>query len=323
MRTMIPGRGKPWFGRVCLAGVLAICAVVASAAVGEGASPVFGFDPPEGTRYTVTATSTQQVDFSWGYKLAGQTTQENEVVIERDGTGYRATLTMTQIPALSGSPANDYVTLTRLKLEAEKGVPVIYRLDGDLNLLQVSGADRIGLRFRRAVRRDETLSEAARRVSRSMLTEEANLIGARDLWGRIFGSYLGRRTQLGSVWVTTGRVPFISGEVGDFYTAMKVMGGQMVGGISCVRVEFQSAQDPADLRAFLGPYAHELLEGKTAFAGSAKVAEAGYRLVDPATLLPYGQEVTRSLEFHLPGPGVGDVPVLIRENTTYRFDYPE
>lgn len=285
--------------------------------------PTFRFNPPEGTTYKVTENCTYQVDFGWGETLAGQYASESEVAIERQAVGYRVTTTLARIPAAQGASPNDYVTLSRLKAEAEAGILVTYELDDGLRLVRLSGDDRIGQRFRQAVRRDGSLSEGARRVSQNILTKRGNLIAARDHWERAYASYLGQRAEMGSVWVTTGRAYCMSGEVAEFYTAMKVMGGQQVGGVACLRVEFQSAQDPADLRAFLGPYAEELLEGKTAFAGTAKVSETGYRLVDPSTMLTYGQEIAEIVGFHFPGPGMADAPVLFRVKTTYEYDYSE
>jgi hypothetical protein len=38
-------------------------------------------------------------------------------------------------------------------------------------------------------------------------------------------------------------------------------------------------------------------------------------------MLPYGQELTRSVHLSLPHEDWGDVPVTIREAGTYRFDH--
>jgi hypothetical protein len=283
----------------------------------------FRFGPPEGTTYTVRQSCTTGAHFGWGQRLAGQFALESEVAIERQAAGYRVTQTLRPTTLEPGPSRNEYVTLSRLKLEAQTGIPVVWELDEDLRLLRVSGIDQIGLRFRKAVRRDKTLSDVGRSVARRMLTEEGSLSAAEDHCQRAYASYLGQRAEIGSAWVTTGRFYCMSGEVAEFYTAMKVTGEQRVGDVACVRVEFQSAQDPTELSTFLGPHAVELLDRKTAFTGSARVSESGCRLIDPATMLSYGQEVARTAEFHLPGPGMRDARVVIRESVVYEYDYPD
>ncbi len=98
-------------------------------------------------------------------------------------------------------------------------------------------------------------------------------------------------------------------------------GEQAVGGRECVRVEFKYASDPVEVRGFLGHEHESLLSGKKPFRGGARVSGRGHRIVDAATLLPYGQKIERVIETTIAVPSRGHMPVTIRQDKTYWYSY--
>ena len=310
MRTMISGRGNPWFGRVCLAGVLAICAVAASAAAGEDASPVFRFDPPDGTRYVESVDTTQVLDFGEGRTSARQSELRTQVTIEKEAAGYSATSTL-----VWGATTSALEEADNAALKALEGVPLTYHIDGEGRIASVSGIKEATDKVRAALP-----DNVAAIVSRA-LTEKAVLAAARADWDRRVLNFVGRPAGVGDAWLATEKFPLPSGEVVEFYSAMRVTKQEQVGGRDCVRVEYSYSRDPRALRGALGDSADSLLAGKEPFADTSKVSGNGYRVVDPETLLCYGEELERELKTTLPLPDGESLPVTIHQTNTYRYQY--
>ena len=310
MRTMVSGKGKPWFCRVCLAGALAICAVAASAAAGEEASSVFRFDPPDGTRYVESVDTTQVLDFGEGRTSARQSELSTQVTVEKETTGYSVTSTL-----VSGGTSSALEEADNAALKALEGVPLTYHVDGEARIESVSGIKEATDKVRAALP-----SNVAAIVAKA-LTEEAVLATARADWDRRVLNFVGRPAGVGDAWLATEKFPLPSGEVVEFYSAMRVTKQEQAGGRDCVRVEYSYSRDPRTLRGALGDSADSLLDGKEPFADTSKVSGNGYRVVDPETLLCYGEKLEREVKTTLPLPDGNGLPVTIHQTKTYRYEY--
>jgi len=310
MRTMIFGRGKSWFGRVCLAGVLAICAVAASAAAGEGASPVFRFDPPDGTSYVESVDTRQALDFGEGRTSARQSELRTQVTVAKETTGYSVTSTL-----VSGGTSSALEEADNAALKALEGVPLTYHIDGETRIASVSGIKEAMDQVRAA------LPASVAAIVAKALTDEAVLATARADWDRRVLNFAGRPAGVGDTWLATEKFPLPSGDVVEFYSAMRVTKQEQAGGRDCVRVEYSYSRDPRDLRDALGDSADSLLARKEPFAGASKVSGNGYRVVDPETLLCYGEELEREVKTILPLPDGESLPVTIQQTKTYTYEY--
>jgi len=310
MRTMISGRGKPWFGRVCLAGVLAICALAASAAAGEEASPVFRFDPPDGASYVESVDTTQVLDFGEGRTSARQSELRTQVTIGKETTGYSITSTL-----VSGGTTSALEEADNAALKALEGVPLTYHIDGEARIASVSGIRQATDKVRAA------LPDSVAAIVSKALTDEAVLATARADWDRRVLNFVGRPARVGDAWLATEKFPLPSGEVVEFYSAMRVTKREQAGGRDCVRVEYSYSRDPRTLRGALGDSADSLLAGKEPFASASKVSGSGYRVIDPETLLCYGEELEREVTTILPLPDGESLDVTIRQTKTYAYEY--
>ena len=310
MRTIVSGRVKPWFVRVCLAGVLAICAVAASAAAGEEASPVFRFEPPDGTSYVESVDTTQVLDFGEGRTSARQSELRTQVTVEKETAGYSINSTL-----VSGGTTSALEEADNAALKALEGVPLTYHIDGEARIASVSGIREATDKVRAALP-----ANVAAIVSKA-LTEEAVLATSRADWDRRVLNFIGRPAGVGDAWVATEKFPLPSGEVVEFYSAMRVAESEQVGGRDCVRVEYRYSRDPRALRGALGDSADSLLSGKEPFADTSAVSGSGYRVVDPETLLCYGEELEREVNTTLPLPDGESLDVTIHQTKAYRYQY--
>ena len=310
MRTMISGRGKPWFGRVCLAGALAICALAASAAAGEEASPVFRFHPPDGTSYVESVDTTQALDFGEGRTSARQSELRTQVTVAKETTGYSVTSTL-----VSGGTSSALEEADNAALKALEGVPLTYHIDGEARIASVSGIKEAMDKVRAA------LPASVAAIVSKALTDEAVLATARADWDRRVLNFVGRPAGVGDAWLAAEKFPLPSGEVVEFYSAMRVTKREQAGGRDCVRVEYSYSRDPRDLRGALGDSADSLLSGKEPFADTSAVSGSGYRVVDPETLLCYSEELEREVKTTLPLPDGESLDVTIHQTKAYRYQY--
>jgi hypothetical protein len=270
----------------------------------------FRFDPPDGTRYVLTSSGTQVLDFGEGRATSTQSESNTLYSFHRLADGHSVTF---GVPG--GEAEGPGAAGKQLTTEPLKGASLTYKIDDAWRLVDVSGIEEIGRRAR------ETLAPEALAMVGGVFSKETISATAQADWEREVLNYKDRSATPGSVWLATEHYPLPSGDMVEFHVALKVTGEQTVDGRNCVRVEFKYASDPVELRGFLGPEHESLLSGKKPFGGGARVSGRGHRIVDPATLLPYGQKVERVIETTIEVPSRGHVPVTIRQDRTYWYSY--
>ncbi|HUU55631.1 MAG TPA: hypothetical protein VMY87_11995 [Armatimonadota bacterium] len=293
---------------VCLAGVLVVG--IGPAAAAQDSAPTFRFDPPDGTRYVESVDTTQVLDFGEGRTSARRSELRTEVAMEKEATGYRITSTL-----VSGGTTSALEEADNAALKALEGVPLTYSIDGEARIASVSGIRQATDKVRAA------LPATIAAIVSKALTEEAVLATAQADWDRRVLNFVGRPAGVGEVWVAREKFPVPSGEVVGFYSAMRVAKQEQVGGRDCVRVEYSYSRDPRALRDFLGDAGEAALAGRERFPGSSEVSGKGYRLLDPATLLCYGEELEREVKTTLTTPEGESFPVTIRQTKSYRYEY--
>jgi hypothetical protein len=153
-------------------------------------------------------------------------------------------------------------------------------------------------------------------------TKEALLAAARMEWGARVEGLIGRSAAPGSAWMVEDSYLLMNGDLVAYYTAVKVVGEENVAGHDCVRIEQRSSCDPEQFREFLGETYATAAAGKQALPGKVVVSGGGFRLVDPATLLCYGEELERRFDnVTITIPDRGETPISLRQTKTYRYDY--
>jgi len=292
-----------------LASGLAVLCGLAGVATAQEPPPVFRFAPPDGTTYTEAVVVVQLVDFGEGRTSSRQSVLKTKVDIRKLAVGYNivSTLLYGQTTGGAGEPG--------AALEALQGVPLTYEIDGQAHLISVTGAAQVRQKLEEALPSELAAAMAA------TLSDEGVLAAARSDWNRRVLSYVGVPAQVGEAWVDVEEFTLPSGGTVDYYSAHRVAGVEDVAGVRCLRVEFTNSRDPAALRPFLGPNAEALLTGKPPLPGSDTLSGSGNRVVDPTTLLCYGEEVDQKVTTTVAVPGNPSVPVTIDQRKTYDYDY--
>lgn len=299
------------FGRCFESASLALVCLLAMAPAGaqeEGAT--FRFAPPDGTSCVETGETTQVLDFGQGRTSTTRTEMTVRHSFRKLPDGHSVTATMIGAQVLGPAEGGRQLTL-----DALKGVPITYKIDQAGRLVEVSGLDDVGRRVR------ETLPPEAAAILGDAFSKETMIASAEADWERSILNLKDRPADLGSAWLATEHPLLPTGELVEYYVALKVTGKQTMDEKNCLRVEFRYASDPAELRAFLGTQHESLLSGKKPFRGKARVSGRGHRIVDPATLLPYQQKIERVIETTIAVPSRGHMPVTIRQDKAYRYSY--
>jgi hypothetical protein len=279
--------------------------------VAQSKEPVFRFAPPDGTVYTETVATTQTVERADGRSSGTTSELEIEWRTARTATGCTRTETLT-----GGSSQSAHQEMDRKVLEAMKGKSVTHLVDADGRLVEVAGTEALVEAIRKAL--PANVAAAAAKA----FTRESVLASARAEWQARVGNYLGRSATPGSAWLATDSYLLPNGELVEHYTAIKVVSAETAAGRQCVRVEYRLGRDPEDFAGFLGEGYSAAVAGKQALPGTVTVSGEGYRLLDPATLLCYGEEVSRAFgNVIMAVQGVGEMPITVRQKKSYRYEY--
>ncbi len=304
--------GSPAVLRRCVASPLgALLCLLAAAAVGAGENEgTFQFAPPDGTRYVETVDTTQVLDFGQGRTTSTRSQLSAQCSYRKLPDGYSVTSRM-----LAGQVEGPGQEGKQLMMEALKGVSLVYKIDATGRLVDVSGIEALETQLR------ETLPPEALALVGDVFSKENTMAMAQADWESHVLNYKGRSATPGSVWLATEHYPLPTGHMAEFHVAYKVTGEQTVDGRECARVEFRYASDPVELKGFVGSENESLLSGKAPSPGAGRVSGRGHRIVDPATLLPYGQKIERTIETTIAVPSQGDMAVTIRQDKKYWYSY--
>jgi hypothetical protein len=309
---MATEQGASWVHRLVVsAAALLACGLLPPALAAQEEQRTFRFAPPDATSYIETVSTVQVLDFGGGRTSATKSELEIERRVARTADGYTLTEMVT-----GGSSETSLQEVDQAVLAAMKGKPVTYIVEADGRLVDVTGTEAVLEAVRKA------LPPEIAAIAAKAFTKEAMLAAARADWGARTEGLIGRSAAPGSAWMVTDSYLLPNGDLVEHYTALKVAGTETAGGREWVRLEYRLGRDPDEFRDFLGESYVSAAAGKQALAGSVTVSGGGYRLVDPATLLCYGEELERKFgNVTMSAPGVGEIVISLRQTKSYRYDY--
>jgi hypothetical protein len=280
------------------------------ACAAEDEVPKFRFDPPDGTMYVEVANTTKVVDMG----NLGTAIQESElrtrIAIDRTETGYRVTSAL--ISARDKSDPDPEAGTGRHVLE---GIELTLEVDGNAQLTDVAGLDEAVDKYK------QTLSADQLAALSGVLETESMLSAVRTNWNHRFGHLASRRASIGAAWMVTEEFPLLAGGRAAAYVAVKVAERTQVAGRECLRVDYRYAADPEALREFLGDAAVELIDKQQLTSTSSGVSGHGHQLVDPTTLLCYGERTEVTMEMTIPLPERDAIPATLQWTKEYTFDH--
>jgi hypothetical protein len=309
---MATEQGASWVHRLVVsAAALLVCGLLPPALAAQEEQRTFRFAPPDATSYIETVSTVQMLDFGGGRTSATKSELQIERRVARSATSYSLTEAV-----VGGTSESAHQERDQAILAAVKGKPVTYIVDSSGHLVNVTGTEPLTEAIRKALPADVAALAA------KAFTKEAMLAAARADWEARTEGLIGRSAAPGSAWMAADSYLLPNGDVVEHYTALKVAGTGTAGGREWVRVEYRLGRDPDEFRDFLGESYLSAAAGKQALAGSVTVSGGGYRLVDPATLLCYGEELERKFgNVTMSAPGVGEIVISLRQTKSYRYDY--
>lgn len=291
---------------VCLAGAAAL------AGAGAEEADVFRFDPPDGTTFTETSKTVQVADMESGQTPPRETVYTGGVVIRKAESGHTVAATLISVETRVGAKQASDVAL-----DALKGMALTYRIDAEGRMTDVEGVEDVRRRFGEAFPPDVVAS-----VSK-MLDKPVLLASEQADWRRRVGNLIGRPTRDGCAWLTTEEFSLPSGGMLTYYVAARVDRHIRTAGRDCVRVLYEYAMDPKDLSEFLGEAAEAVTGEQEAFTSESRMSGRGYRIVDPTTLLCYGERLSRTVDMMMPVPGRGEMAVTLQQTKSYEYRYED
>lgn len=270
----------------------AVALALATPAAAVGAAPIrFSFAPPEGGAYLRMTAFRRRVETPAGAQSAGYRATVR-VEIRREADGY----------ALERIP----VSVRREGGEGTLSDPTLALLEASRLTFHISrdGAlDRIDGLARAAERARAGLPPAAGQALAPLLRASALEARARAEWKGRVGDFVGRSAEIGDVWNVDAPFALPDGPVLRYRGRISFAGRVACPAGSCVRIEFRyDSGAPPD-------------GGEPEPAGRPRVRRVrsrGYRVVDPATMVVYAEDVSRVVDA-IVRTGERAVPVATRE----------
>jgi hypothetical protein len=298
-------------------GLILVAATFGAQATGPtGAETIsFRFAPPDGTHFVQSMVTTREKSFEGIGRQVDRLESETEISLRRSGEGYVMTAKPISLKMTTdGRPAPDPVS------EMLRGVVLTYRIDRDG---QIQGIDGYGGLVERA--RQSFPPQVAEALA-PLLSEQALVARETAEWNGRIGDFAGNDFAIGDS--VDAEVPFTLPNGDALVYLMRISFPRLedCAAGSCVRVEqrYDSEADAvgkavsetaADLASKTGA------DSLAATASGSRISGSASRLIDPRTMLIYGEVVTRTISMTMDVPGQGPVPTTLKEERSYSFAY--
>jgi hypothetical protein len=286
--------------------------VVSLTCVAPAAGQEFRFNPPDGTTYVETVRVTQQTKTDRLGEMSESQESSSRVRVSRTAEGYSFAATI-----LSGTVTQDGKELEIPGLLMPVGMTFTLETDHRGKLRQVRGYEELSSKLSQSLPADTAASDA------DVMSEDEMVEQERVDWRDRISGLIGRKCKVGEAWITAERIQLPTGRAVTHTMVTRVVGREKRLGHDCVRVKFAYNTNAAALRAFAGKALAGRLKGARRKAGAADVhvSGSGERLIDPTTMLIYGESTTRTVRTLVDVLGEEKVPTTVIVKRQYRYQY--
>lgn len=284
------------------------------------------FDPPDGTAYDLKEVSRTRT------AMGDRDTQEEEMTsttairIEKDSAGYRVRVQPTELVIRQNGVVVDNPTLAALRETV-----FTYRISPAGEMVDIRGYDA----FIRAI--EATYPAHISQQILSVYSESDMVAEEVAEWRRRFGNFIGRTVSVGDAWMYGEDFQLPNGTASRHFTVVEVAGWEG----DHLRLVFTYHSDPAVLRDRFAGRLRGNPDDLPGGPGGIAVSGSGERLIDPATLLIYGERMAKRIETtvawnrstrhdgagglrHPPETDTPErIPLVIEEQSEMVFDYRE
>lgn len=302
-----------WQCAPLLLAALAAGLVVRPQPVGAAESVRFAFAPRDGTRAIVVTKITRKKFFA-GRSQFDRTTAYEERTFKKVAGRYQ------MIAVLKVVFCNrDGVEYLDPGLMALSKVPITFIINKSGRVTAIKGYDEVVA----ALRKNMT-AETAKAVGNT-LTKQALAQREIEQWNSRIGDFVGKTARVGEAWNGESESLLPSGQSVKYNTRVKFVGWERVARKRCLRIRYiywSGASALGDLVDKKIAEIYRLLEmkGPRPSAAGVQFRGAGERLIDPATMLIYGEAGLRVTRMQMrTGASKGEMTLIDRRDYKYRY----
>jgi hypothetical protein len=277
----------------------------------------FKFNPPDGITYRETYSAERIKEYGTLKKQVDLTEGTVKVVITKTPQGYSLKaapllITMTR----DGQPVPDSITKPMFDMKYN------LRLDPDGRFIHVEGFEEFVENMKAGLPAN-TPAELLKSISVEALVNKEQA----EYNGRV-GDFIGREFKIGEHWQGESQFTLPDGNVIDYTTVFVLREMVPCGQTNCVKIEYQYDANPAGLKKFMEGLVDgldEMTEGKLEEMdlGDIKLSGSGTRLIDPATMLIYSEEMNRVTEMPMTLPNGATIAMKMTEAKKYGYKYDQ
>ena len=299
-----------------------IAGIVAAAWIGLTTSPgaaetiSFRFAPPDGTNYVQTLVTVRERDLEGMQKQVDRSEAQTAFSIKHDGAGYRIAAT----PMSLRLTRNDQVVQDPVS-SLLQGMVVTYVIDRDGHLKELRGYETL------AEKMQATLPPEIAKALAPLLNEKTLVARETAEYNGRIGDFAGKEFTVGESTDSEVLYGLPNGKSLKYYMRTTVKGLEACPPGRCARIEVSYNSDASALGKSVVDATAGLVKaapgGDAALptSVSSKVSGSASRLIDPNTMLLYGEKLSRSVSMLLDVPGKGEVPSHLSETREYTFSY--
>lgn len=272
----------------------------------------FTFNPPDGTQVLQTNALTETQQSGPKDKTTHSASQQIRILFKKTDTGF----TMTQTPLLEdGKPS--------------KAKPQTLELDAKGNCVALQNMDEL---------RKQMVAKITAKMREQGIDEKyvdkwlsAKVAEAKDQCQEYYGLYAGKTVKIGDVWKDTLTMDIDQGITAPVYRTITFAGTVQKDGKTCLRIKYSATADEKALQSAV----NKLMAARDKQAkaqgqdpkklpriiGMSKT-RVSERIVDPATMLDYGETTTIVITQRITMPGQGTITVTTTQKqvSTVKFE---
>lgn len=274
----------------------------------------FIYNPPDSTKFVETATMVRTKDLGGVGKQVDQTKQIMDVVLTKTDEGYSGRSTLREMEFM-----RDGKLVQQPFFDAMLNMTIEYAIAPDGNLTDIIG---LGEVLDKMLADTPNLPPAVMNAINEESMKKKSMV---EYQGRI-GDFIGREYEIGDVWTAESEFSMPDGSLIQYLTVIRFKEMVPCGNQQCVKVEYVYDADPTNLKSFIADVFEELDVSAKMYIENMKpmpmkISGSGSRLLDPNTMLIYGETLQRRMEMTMNIPERGPVPMVMTETRTYEFQY--
>lgn len=275
----------------------------------------FHFAPPDGTNYVQTLITVREKHLEGVTDQTDRSEAKTAVSIKRSGDEYLIAATpLSNTMTRDGKAVQDPISALL------HGLSITHVIDANGQVKEIRGYETL------AERMSKGLPPEIVKALAPLLNEKTMVARETAEWNGRIGEFAGKTITIGEP--TDTEVPFRlpSGESLKYYMRTTVRGLEPCPAGMCARIEMTYNSDASQLGKAVGKTIVNLAAAAGKDLPDTKVTQSDVsgsasRLIDPKTMLLYGEKLARSVTMQMTVPGKGKVPTRMSETREYSFDY--